>query len=214
MREIEAIEECKNRVSKYVPSTSQIAHIAAILANGKTLPLDHPLVIANEAIKLWEACESMQKTRIYERAKKLHEAEVEISKLRGSVQVERIGFPTPQKYPVPFDECLRLLMPGKKRSEDRIKIYRDYIRDSLRVSNFMGQGNWSGKPFESTPIPSDEEVAKIMAKYKAEGFSENWYPTTREFFLRWFPDYEAKKLSARAKKGAAAKWKKKRNKNG
>jgi len=88
-----------------------------------------------------------------------------------------------------------------------MKIYRDYIRDSLRVSNYMEQGNWSGKPFESTPIPTDDEIEKIIAKKKAEGFSESWYATTREFFLRWFSDYEAKKLSSRAKKAATAKWK-------
>lgn len=118
-------------------------------------------------------------------------------------------------FPISFDECLRFLMPHKKRPEDRFKIFRDYIRDSIRFSAYMKQdGGWSGKPYESTPIPTDDEVSTIINKQKADGFSEDHYSNTRMFFTKWLADYESKKLSDRAKKGAAAKWKNKGSNDG
>jgi hypothetical protein len=158
------------------------------------------LVIAERAIKLWDACASVRGLKISERARTLFYAKREINKLLG-VQ------PMPKKFPVPFDECLRFLMPKKNRSETRLKIYRDYLRDSVRVAKYMEQGHWSGKPYESTPLPDESEIEKIIIRHKSEGYTEHWFGVTKDFFTRWYSDYESKKLSERAKKGATAKWK-------
>ena len=179
-----------------LPSVSELFLVAALLSRGEK---SGKFKAAQRAMQLWDESFYARESRL--------DLYVRTAFSRNKAAEKERESQIPKSYPASLDEVLRLLMPHKKRSEDRMKIYRDYIRDSLRVSNYMEQGNWSGKPFESTPIPTDDEIGKIIAKKKAEGFSESWYATTREFFLRWFSDYEAKKLSSRAKKAATAKWK-------
>jgi hypothetical protein len=131
VKEIQALDECKKRASKYVPSTFQIAHIAAILANGKGSATDIPLVVAHEALKLWEACDSVKRARIHELAKGIREIEITLSKSNNLVQVEQINFKVPKKYPVDLDDFLRFALP-KKRSADRMKLYRENMHSQIK----------------------------------------------------------------------------------
>ncbi|MGO8681134.1 MAG: hypothetical protein ACLPYZ_12305 [Limisphaerales bacterium] len=46
-QEAKALEECRQKVLQFVPSTPRIAHIAAILANGNPIASEHPSAIAD-----------------------------------------------------------------------------------------------------------------------------------------------------------------------
>jgi hypothetical protein len=47
---LSALADCEARYAKRVPSTPQIAHIAAILANGNPIAMGKPLLVADYAL--------------------------------------------------------------------------------------------------------------------------------------------------------------------
>ena len=116
-------------------------------------------------------------------------------------------FPKPKKFPVSLDEFLLLSLPNK-RTEDRMKLYRESIRLSMRHTRcYQGTGG-SVIPIEKIPIPSDEEVALVIQRHRATGFNEDQFQHCL-ISLRHFADWEQKQnQKKRGKAGAAGKWKK------
>ena len=87
--------------------------------------------MAQEALELWRACDSVKRIRIDELAKGLREMEILLSKSKNLVPVGQIEFQVPKSYPVGLDDFLKFALP-RKRPEDRMKLYRENIRASLR----------------------------------------------------------------------------------
>lgn len=104
--------------------------------------------------------------------------------------------PRPIKtFPAPLPRVLRFLLPNK-RPEDRMKIYREFVRGSL-------YGN-KGVP------PTDDEVTEAINEVASEGIKtkehvERLADWIHNVFLPW---YTAKNLKKRAKAGAEARWEK------
>jgi hypothetical protein len=90
-----------------------------------------------------------------------------------------------------------------------MRLFRQYLRDSIRVHHFMTSDGRLSKPFEETPLADENEVEQAIIGYQQRGIEQGFYGILTEFFLRWLADHESKVRKARAKAGAAAKWKKK-----
>lgn len=99
------------------------------------------------------------------------------------------------KFPATLESVLRFILP-KKRPEDRMKIYREFVRGSL-----LG---------ERGRMPTDDEVVACIEVIRKDGFqSMNHVELVAEFMLNWLPRYEAHNRRKRAKAGAAGRWPKK-----
>ena len=103
--------------------------------------------------------------------------------------------PRPLKFPATLASALRFMLP-QKRPEDRMKIYREFIRASL----------WT----EKGRAPTDEEVASVINLVTEEKFqSLNHVQHIAEFLERFVPSYESSNRRKRARAGAAKRWPKK-----
>jgi len=114
----------------------------------------------------------------------------------------------PAKFPLDFESFLRHIM-RRKRPEDRMRLFRQYLRDSMRFHQYMTSDGRLVKPYEETPQPDENEVEQAIIGYRQRGIEEGFYGTLTGFFLRWLADHESKVRKARAKAGAAAKWQQK-----
>lgn len=191
----------REEVEGRVLPTSEIAKLAATLAYGRSITSPQELAsIATQAIALWEECEKAREKRI------------KMLALYARAHAIQNAMPKAEKYPVRFEDFLRLAMP-KKRPEDRLKFYREWLRDSLRFSNYMEKLRYSGKPYDESPIPTDEEVAKTIAMDRERGFDQFWFGNAFTGIQKWLSEYEQRNRIKRAQAGAEA-LKKKRQKNG
>jgi len=187
------LEPFRKEVSERVIPTSEIAKLAAILAHGRDITNPQNLAfIATQAIALWEECEKARKRRIdmlamYARAKVLDDA-----------------LPKPKSDLTSLDEFLRAIMPDK-RVEDRMKFYREYIRQSIRIANHLKKPDAPQISIESTPFPSDEEVAKCIAHDKERGFHRHVFSNFASNFLRWFDKNKDVAKRQRGQAGAEAR---------
>jgi hypothetical protein len=166
--------------------TSEIAKLAAILAHGRDISNPQSLsFIATQTIALYEQCEKARASRIdmlalYARAEALTQA--------------RKNYPRPKKFPISMDEFLRCLMP-KKRSEDRAKCQREYVRQMIRYK-----------------VPTDADIAECLEREKKEQIAERLFDVRADDFRRFLKEYEAANKLKRARAGAEG-LKKKREQN-
>jgi len=159
---------------------------------------------AEKAMRLWDEC-------FYVRDKRL-DLYVRSAFNRLKEAASKGELPIPKSYPVSLDEFLRLIMP-KKRPADRMKLYREYLRLSIRANKqFLPTG--SVMPYENVPIPSDDEVSDLIKMLRARQFNEEQYKNYAEWFLKtnYLQQVEAENRRKRAQAGAAG-LKRKRHKN-
>jgi len=191
----------RNEVSSQVPPTSEIVKLAATIAAGKLINRETALAFANQAIELWEKSEEARNKKI------------DLLAMYARAKAKDDSLPKPKSYPVSLDEFLKLMMPAR-RVPDRMKFYREYLRQLIRVDHHM-KNNPDGFhiSIESTPVPSDEEIAKCIAKDRERQFDKWKYPNWASHFLRWYSQNENSIRRTRALAGATA-LKKKREQNG
>lgn len=210
--DLKAFEIYQKRASEKFPSVSQIAHVAAILANGNPSLANHPADVADEAIKLWDACASMRSVKIFEIAKILRNADNAYSEWRKKniKQHEEIQIPTPSKYPVTFDEFLRLTVGGRQKAH-RLKIYRDYAKDMVWLGHVFGL-----QYKNNTAVMTLGEAEKLAAPASLDEV-ENYIKGTRGLIeheglylrrARAFLEWRAKQPAERARKAANKRWNK------
>jgi hypothetical protein len=209
---MEALAKCRKEVSKYFPSISQIAHIAAILTNGNPTSSKSPFDIAVEAIELWNACENMRSAKICELAQYKLESQKEFARsvTQRLFSVNQIEIPLPKKYPVDFDEFLRLTVGGRHKAH-RLKIYRDYAKDMVWLGHV-----WNLKYKNNTAVMTDSEAEKLAAPASLDEV-ENYIKGTRDLIeheglyfgrARAFLEWRAKQPAERARKAANKRWNK------
>jgi hypothetical protein len=192
-----AFQKQHKTVSESFPSVSQIAQIAATMAHGRDIANPPNLkFISTQAIALWEECEKARDKRIqmlaiYARAE--------------AIKAQRDKLPKPKTFPASFEESLKFLMPKKKRPEDRMKCYRDYLLNTIERRNVV-----TGTMSE---LSTDQEISQWIESNKKDGFKYEEFDYFSEQFQKWLPKYEAENRRRRATAGAAA-LKKKRQKNG
>ena len=161
-----ALLEIREQVEKSIPPVSEIAHLAALLTPGNPAAFQNPADAARQAAELWAVCSQQRKTWIDGLACR--------QLIRAKESAKHNALPQPKKFPVGFDEFLKLALPNK-RLEDRMKLFRDMLRARIRNSKcYVGTGG-SVIPIERIPVTTDAEVVEAIAKIRAKGFDEDQY---------------------------------------
>ncbi len=193
-----ALFEFREELEKILPPVSEIAQLAALLSHGRPFDSQSGEIFSTSAINLWEWCHQKRKDWINK------QANMKLLRRKAEEKEAEQNFPKPKIYPVSFEEFLRLSLP-KKRPEDRMKIYRESIRVSMRHGKcFHPSGNVL--PIEKIPETTDEEIAAVISHHKATGFDEIQYQYCLEA-LRNFAEWSGKEnRKKRAKSGADGKW--------
>ena len=199
--------EARNRTGD-IPSLNDLANIAATLAIGSARDTQSLSILAEQALQLWEECLHQRKRKIESIFRK---ANVKTQKL-----AEESEIPKPEKFPVTFDDFLRLIIGGRYKA-NRLKIYRDYVKELIRrghVSALTHPKNHTYKiSLEDaeklvTPASLDEiEFGMNHAKqriYKAS--DQQLYQMDARDFIEWW----SKQPAERARKAAVRRWNKKK----
>ena len=195
-----ALFELREEVRKILPPVSEIAQLAALLSHGHPLGLQSWETYAQHAINLWGICHEQRQHWIEKQAHmKLLCAKAEAAEAEGK-------FPKPKKFPVNLDGFLRLTLPDK-RSEDRMKLFREYIRGSIRVSK-MYQSPPNVIPIEHVPETTDTEIAQAIDSVRQRGYNEYQFKDSFEFLQRFAESKKIENRKKRAQAGGVAKSKK------
>jgi hypothetical protein len=160
-------------------SVKELAQLAATLLAGGGLNLS---MAAQMAIELWQECRDERERAILRlaRRERARAAQEELEKL-----------PSPE-FPCSYDEFLKFMLPGK-RSEDRAKIHREYVRQQ----------------FQSPP--TDAEISEAITRDKRSKVFVETYSIQASAFRRWYGRYAAENRIRRAKAGGQARRAKWRN---
>ena len=180
------------------PSVFQLTQIAAQLARREDFQDDKPKDAADRARKLWGACADVVKGEL-----EAHLAAVPL------ILEERSRAETPQerevriaiaerKFPLSYENAVKIIVGRKIRLADRHKAFRDFLRDAYA---------YSGRNYSEAEIESS--VEKMLAGCKANGFSKDHLAEAAEWFFKW-KDARAK---AKAQNAASKRWKKELQKN-
>ena len=97
------------------------------------------------------------------------------------------ALPQPKNFPVSLDDALKLILP-QKRHPDRMKIFREWLRENIRSGNYMEKYRPAGKTYEDTPVPTDDEVAKDIVRDRKDGLSQFWFNNVCSGIRRWLPE--------------------------
>lgn len=158
-----------------LPPVSEIAKLAALLVQGQTRTLADFASAANQAIDLWNACDEQRKIRIKELGL------AQLARAQAEWKSERVGMP--KAFPVSLDDLLKLALP-KKRPEDRMKAYREFVRAAL-LSERRFQSNGQLAPVGKISAPTDDDCVKVIDQDRASGFDEfgfqPWLTALRQF---------------------------------
>ena len=155
-------------------TVGQIAQLAATLSHAH--PKNTAIQLTEKALKLWET----SKTLLYTTTRDdFHDAEM------SALQDDNMEFvPRCKRYPVPFDEALRVIVGAKTRLPNRHKQFRDFLKEDSEEKHF--------------------------AELKEKGFSHGDFENNYLSFMVWSQKRTRKINYERAKKAAAAKWKMKK----
>jgi hypothetical protein len=107
------------------------------------------------------------------------------------------------KFPISLDLFLRYTAGGKYKA-DRLKKYRACLAENEQFHRFMLEGRQQGKQLTEIPKPSLIEIGDIVAKHRAEEFSEFQFWLCANSFTGWL----AAQPSIRAKHAAKIRWSK------
>jgi len=200
----------------WVPNGLEIARIAALLAHGRAIgDLDFADRLASEALRLWGACGEQRRRYIADGVA----AEIWRTGIDGPeepMETETMPLPQPRRYPVSFDDFLRLLLHDHSKA-DRERFFRDFVREQVwrercrskafgeRQGSAPGEGHADPRQFFDTePVPgiADEDVLRSMEAHRKAKLWETDFVTLAEDFLAW----RKQNASKNARKAAQARW--------
>lgn len=194
-------EKKRQEIDKVVPPTSELARLAAFLAQGRLINKPSTAQFAQDAFDLWEACDAHRQKMLKQKTYAALGGEI--------VSAEMSKIPQPKSYPVKFDDFLRLLVGGKYKS-NRLKIYRDYVKAMIlggHIRQLTNPNNPSKalslSEAEKTAQPATlDEIEDWMRDAKARSFGEGLYQFEADAFLRWKNEQPVQ----RAKRASKVRW--------
>lgn len=151
-----------------------IAQLAATLSHAH--PKNTAIELTEKALKLWQSSRTLLYTTTRD---DFQHAEMSALQDDGADFIPRC-----KRYPVPFDEALRVIVGAKTRLPNRHKQFRDFLKEDSEEKHF--------------------------AELKEKGFSHEDFENNFLNFMMWSQKRTRKINYERAKKAAAAKWKKKK----
>jgi hypothetical protein len=194
-RDENALFGLREEIEKNIPPVSEIAHLAALLTHGGPAAFQNPEVAARQAVEVWAACSRQRAAWIDGLARRKLMREKEEAKLNALGQ--------PKKFPISLDEFLQLALPDN-RTEDRLKLWRDYLRENIRFcKQYPGTGG-SVIPYERIPPTTDDEVADCIARHRKRGFDESQYSNSLTFLRNYAAAIKREKLKIRGQTAGKA----------
>ena len=113
--------------SSNLPSVLELTQVAALLLKDKSGVSLNYTDAANRVIQLWFACEQERET--------WHKQNLLREIYRGQADWASTSGKIPKKFPMSFDKFLKIALSHKPRQEDRMKIYREFIRANPNYKN-------------------------------------------------------------------------------
>lgn len=191
-----------DKISRSFPTTSELVNLAATLAHGRQINPHLAEQLAKEVFELWKGCSEQRQKNIEQQARR--EIAFEIALMEGPV------LQLPFKFPISFDEFLRLTVGGKSKAT-RLKTYRDYAKQMIylgHVKALVNPSNPAKKVSEDEAkkraLPAlIDEVECWIQRAKQEIFkNREQYELAAGAFLNWLQQQPTE----RAKKAATRRW--------
>ncbi|MDA7522858.1 hypothetical protein N8535_00280 [bacterium] len=196
---------------KRFPASHDLLYLAVQLAGGSKFSRDEATEYVERAFWLWAAAdrfanpdnrEAALKPRLsqYSKGNKGKEAYArEISEYQRATEEFFRKVVIPKKYPIDFDGFLALILP-KRKTEERYKVYRDYLRHSVRSSKHAHKAE--NIDVSKLPLPRITEVADIMDRHRSEIAikNESEFIAKASPFFEWYNQYQKLNKSERGKK--------------
>lgn len=189
----ERLAQEKANLLKTLPESLELAGLAATLAGQQRIDTESAKGLARQALVLFEACREHLDTE----AKRRAFANV----ARGERLDQYAGILKPKKFPASFKEFLRIIVRGKTET-DRVKMFRDYLRDSIRMGKSF---RTSDRNLANIPKTTLEEWNASLDHYRKKGFELMDWLHVAESFQRWRENRAAHTRTERAKTAANAK---------
>lgn len=197
--------EAQRRIRE-LPSLKELINITATLAIGSKRDSQNLSILIEQAFQLWEACSYHRKQKI------------DFITLRAKARAQDLDrenkIPKPKKYPITFDEFLRLTIGGRYRDR-RVKIYRAYAKEMIRwghVNQLVNHPDPTKRLIrseaEAIAVPASlSELESWMGMTTKSTFNnENDYGMAARAFLLWLSEQP----SERGRNAALKRWNKKR----
>ena len=215
--------ESQTEGSNQFPTSHDLLYLAVQLAGGSKFSRDEATEYVERAFWLWAAADKFAnpdnreaalkpRLRQYSKGNKGKEAYArEMSEFQRINEEFFKQVSMPSKYPVDLDYMLTLVMP-KRQPAERYKIYRDYLRHTVRTSQHAHKAE--NIDVSKLPLPGIEEVSDTLAKHRRDICMN----TETEFIIRastlfnWYQQYLKLSKSERAKNAQKVQVRKKSTK--
>lgn len=185
------------------PTTFELAMIAATL--GRTAGSASARELVSGAMGIWRAAERAL-SGDDEIAAQMAARQAELVDLEQRI-LARTG--TPRAFPVPFEEFLRRVVPGRTEA-DRMATYRRFVRWSLRLNDYyLKHEDGDGLLLTDIPDPTPSRVAKAVERHKANSYAQGDFIEKAHMFFAWFDLEAAERKRVKACGAADARWRKK-----
>jgi hypothetical protein len=175
------------------PSVFELAQIAAVL-NGnenwrKFVPDglgDWPEEsVAKSALGLWQQCREVVLTALMMEQFEIagREAKRKANSSAWETALRKV------KFPLEFDQALKLIMGEKTRRADRYKLFRHFLQEN--------HGSWIEQKSDV-----GFEAEEIFTTFKAQGFGNQDFRKCAACFLEW----RAQQTKLKARRAAETRW--------
>jgi hypothetical protein len=155
------------------------------------------------------SCEKIRRDKITAEAQKTFFSKKSVDELMWGSSMQ---IPIPEKYPVTFDEFLRLTVGGKYKS-NRYKTFRAYVTDMVWLGH-VRELAYPKNPNDKISIEEAEKKALPASLDEIESWiksekdrlieTEDQFRASARAFLEW----KKKQPSERGKNAAAKRWQK------
>jgi hypothetical protein len=185
-------EEWSSLLDSRMPRAFQLALVSALLFRRPPRDEDDAAGMAEAAIMLFKGCDQQRVYTIHQMSMDRTETDSDY----GSPSIH---------FPISPDALLRRTLPRRVYRSQRMKIYRDYVRDDIRAkrANARAAGAKAAADKEE-PLPAidDQEVVGRMGRFRSESITEKSYSGCLARFQEWYRTRRAQ----RARTAAKARW--------
>ena len=198
------------------PTELQLAELAARLA--RTTVIDPKQLVSEAWVIYQESCRRIRED--YKHVTEFFEDDGRFEDLTNDDSARSaLSLPAPKRYPVPYPEAERLLLPKLKgRTAERAQVMRgflfaDYVRSKMAEKTPTDAKTFAspvGEELERLRAAFKEEVPGIFAELRRMTFDKDYFARFAEEFLTWYQQRERFTKSWARSDNARRGWEKRR----
>ena len=184
-------------ITRNLPSTAKLATLASILMSGSSPGMNSSTTsgAVKLAFDIWQSSSKLLNEHI----------EIYVSErvANEEAQAKTSQIPKPDRFPVPFNDFLRLTVGGKY-AHDRQSKFRHYLMaifDPVEWKSRMMDLFEGNEHLLKVPDARDW-AGKVIGELKEAGVTERQYNDHAHRFIAWLAEEKAKQASAKASKAA------------